>query len=248
MEIRNKNVLWNDKIEEAAKNIGETSRAYKIMHTKEAQKSNKDYNRLMMLGIILGPASGIISGISAALNPEMNPTFPIIELILGFLSGIVVASIKFGRYDEVSNANKTAAARYTSIESNVRRQLGLHREDRMSPTTYMEWLETKYEELLLSAPLLPPGNYEKYKKTADKEGWLIPKQYDHIISVEEGTRKHKIIEAHNTNLNPGDENMSIEHSSGHRRSLTMGNIPEINQFSDQMLKYEMRRFEEASSR
>ena len=49
----------------------------------------------------------------------MDPTFPIIELVLGFLSGIVVASIKFGRYDEVSNANKTAAARYTSIESNV---------------------------------------------------------------------------------------------------------------------------------
>lgn len=240
--------LWNDKIEKAAKNIGETSRAYKIMHTEEAQKANKYYNRLMMLGIILGPASGIISGISAALNPEMNPTFPIIELSLGFLSGIIVASIKLGRYDEVSNANKTAAARYTSLESNVRRQLGLNREDRMSPTTYMEWLETKYEELLLSAPLLPPGNYEKYKKMADKEGWLIPEQYDHIISVEEGTRKHQIIEAHNINLSPGDENMSIEHSSGHRRSLTMGNIPEINQFSDQMLKYEMRRFEEASSR
>ena len=64
----------------------------------------------------------------------------------------------------------------------------------MSPTTYMEWLETKYEELLLSAPLLPPGNYEKYKKMANKRGWLIPEQYDHIISVEEGTLKHQIIE------------------------------------------------------
>lgn len=244
MEIRTNNALWNDKIEEAAKNIGETSRAYKIMHIAEAQKASKDYNRLMMFGIILGPASGIISGISAALNPEMNPTFPIIELILGFLSGIVVASIKFGRYDEVSNANKTAAARYTSIESNVRRQLGLNREDRMSPTSYMEWLETKYEELLLSAPLLPPGNYEKYKNTADKEGWIIPERYDHIISLEEGSRKHQIIEERNITLNPQETISSQEH----RRSVTMGNIPELNKFSDQMLKYEMRRFEEAQSR
>jgi len=236
-------VSWNDNIEEAAKTIGETARAYKLMHITEAQKSNKDYTRLMYLGIILGPTSGIISGIGAALNPEMNPTFPIIEIMLGFLSGIVVASIKFGRYDEVSNANKIAAARYSSIESNVRRQLSLNREDRQPSVNYMEWLETKYEELLLSAPLLPPSNYDKYIKEAKEQNWIIPEKYDHVININQGSRREQILRNNeisvnivpNPNIQKGIEQI--------RRSVTGCNISATNQYSDQMLNYELGRME-----
>ena len=235
-ESRNR-VSWNDNIEEAAKTIGATAHAYKLMHITEAQKSNKDYTRLMFLGIVLGPASGIVSGISAALNPEMNPTFPIIEIMLGFLSGIVVASIKFGRYDEVSNANKTAAARYSSIESNVRRQLSLNREDRQPSTTYMEWLETKYEELLLSAPLLPPDSYNKYIKDAAEHNWVIPDRYDHVITVNEGTKRKEILKDNDVTINV------VSHGEEMRRSVTGCNISATNQYSDQMLNYELSRME-----
>ena len=235
-ESRNR-VSWNDNIEEAAKTIGATAHAYKLMHITEAQKSNKDYTRLMFLGIVLGPASGIISGISAALNPEMDPTFPIIEIMLGFLSGIVVASIKFGRYDEVSNANKTAAARYSSIESNVRRQLSLNREDRQPSTTYMEWLETKYEELLLSAPLLPPDSYNKYIKDAAGHNWVTPEKYDHVIKVNEGTKRKEILKDNDVIINV------VSHGEEMRRSVTGCNISSTNQYSDQMLNYELSRME-----
>ena len=52
------------------------------------------------------------------------------EIILGFLSGVIVAILKYGKYDEVSTANKSAAAKYASLEANVRRQLSLYRSDR----------------------------------------------------------------------------------------------------------------------
>ena len=134
------NVEWNDKLEMAAKDIGETSKSYKLMHIQEAQLADKTYNRLMIIGIIMGPLSGITSGIGATINTGTEPIIPIIAAIFGFISGIIVAIIKFGKYDEASNANKQAAARYTSIESNVRRQLGLYRSDRVPAIPYMEWL------------------------------------------------------------------------------------------------------------
>ena len=150
------NIVWNDKLESVAKDIGEDATGNKLMHIWEAQNNITKYNRLMMLGICIGPIGGLLSTIGAALNPDRDPTIPIISAIFGFLSGIFVAIIKFGKYDEKSNGHKQAVARYTSVESNVRRQLSLYRMDRIPASTYMEWLERKFEDIFLAAPLLPP--------------------------------------------------------------------------------------------
>ena len=93
-QIRDKEYLWNEKIEKAALNIGETSKGYKLMHIHAAQIATKLYTRLMFSGIVIGPLAGVLSGIGAALNPEKDPIIPIIVIILGFLSGIVVAITK----------------------------------------------------------------------------------------------------------------------------------------------------------
>lgn len=57
--------LWNDKLELSAKDIGNNSKGYKIMHLNQAQKTKKYYNILMFLGIFLSPLSGLFSGINS---------------------------------------------------------------------------------------------------------------------------------------------------------------------------------------
>lgn len=261
-----KNIQWNEKLEMAAKDIGEASKSYKIMHIQEAQKANKIYNRLMIMAIIMGPLSGVTSGIGAVINSnsdsdsEINTTIPIIATILGFLAGIIVSMIKFGKYDEASNSNKQAAARYTSIESNVRRQLSLYRSDRVPATPYMEWLETKYEELFMSAPLLPAEVYDKYSHIAKNIGLRIPNQYDAIITINTEYEQTKVEEIINvTDIKVNDENKPntdiVQKLSNNddmkedkdkedkkiKRTNTMLHFPQLNQFSDKMLEYEMKR-------
>lgn len=249
---------WNDKLENAVKDIGETSKGYKLMHIKEAQHSIKIYNRLMIVGIVMGPLAGIISGIGASINVETtDPTIPIIATIFGFISGIAVTIIKFGKYDESSNASKQAAARYTSIESNVRRQLGLYRSDRVPATPYMEWLENKYEELFLSAPLIPAGVYDNYLKTSMKLGLCVPNQYNSVITINTEYENAKIDEIKNrsvieVNTSSIEENIPIAIISPRadsvmagdktmKRSTSMLKFPEMNQCSDKMLAYELGR-------
>ena len=239
-------VEWNDKLEFAAKDIGENSKGYKLMHIAEAQKASTTYNRLMILGMCMGPFSGVISGIGVAV--PSTPAIPIIATILGFLAGIIVAIIRFGKYDEYSLANKQAAARYTSIESNVRRQLSLYRFDRVPPTAYMEWLETKYEELFLSAPLLPAGVYDKYSSTAKKLGLTVPNQYDATITINndyvtKNTNSSADIEVNSGDILPGDiEEGGIKATLPEvwvettiKRSNTMAPV------TDKMMEYEMKR-------
>lgn len=257
----NKNVGWNDKIEMAAKDIGEASKSYKILHIQQSQKTNKIYNRLMIIGIIMGPLSGMTSALGPIFNPENEYIIQIIATILGFISGIVVSVIKFGKYDEASNANKQAAARYTSLESNVRRQLSLYRSDRVSANIYMEWLETKYEELFLSAPLLPADVYEKYLPVTKNNNLQIPKRYTDVIEINTQYEQMKIgdiINVSNIEVNNKKEYSSqddietgkiqnvssfqkIKGEKKLKRTSTMSQFPHLNQYSDKMLEYEMKR-------
>lgn len=280
-EDKNK-AQWNEKLEYAVKEIGEASKGYKLMHIIEAQNTIRTYNVLMLFGIILGPISALISGIDTAINANIDtdPTLSIISIVFATMAGIITAIVKFGKYDEASNANKQAAARYTSIESNVRRQLGLYRKDRVQALPYIEWLETKFEELFLSAPLLPPRTYDKYSKTAKILGLRVPNQYDAIISINTDYESIKINELINQkNIQVSKEKYSEENQSEEqkmiiydnndqnndqnnyqnnklettissnnitedkkiKRSVTMLQFPHLNQYSDKMLEYEMRR-------
>lgn len=253
-------VEWNDKLEKAAQGIGQAAQAYKHMHIWQAQRATKRHKYLMGSGIIVGPLASVLQSIALALNMENDPIFSVIVIVLGFLSGIIIATVKFGKYDEVSNANKSAAARYTSIEGNVRRQLGLYRRDRMPSIAYMDWLETKYEELLLSAPLLSAGIFNKYTKHAKTKGLPVPEQYDQLISINNVSRpltdrseiRVRIMdedeEQEKTVLNPvlkpelKPVSRSVTRSTSTlKRSAVMARIPEMNCASDKMLEYEMHR-------
>lgn len=212
----NKELHWNEKIENNAKKIAEICKSYKALHIQESQNSMRIYNVMTITGIILGPLSGLVSGIGALINPETDPLLPIISAVCGFISGVVVTFIKVGKYDEVSNANKQASARYSNIENNVRRQLLLYRKDRVEPLKYMEWVENKYEEIFMSAPLISSSSYD----ILEDLNLPIPEQYSDtiIINVEERIQDNKEIRI--------------------KRGNSMSSLPEI---SNKMLEYEMRR-------
>lgn len=183
---------WNGQIEQVIKNIGESSNGYKLMHVQEARDNEIMYTRLMFAGIVLGPMSSIMSASSAAFELSENPWMSTIEIVLGFLSGIVVAVIRFGKYDETSNSHKSAAARYASVEGNIRRQLSLNRSDRVLPSSYLEWVERKYEDIFTSAPLIREVTHNNFSETALKNGWPVPNQYSHVIEVNQTDHEENI--------------------------------------------------------
>lgn len=243
--------LWNDKIELSAKDIGDNSKGYKIMHLNEAQKNKKKYNILMILGIFLGPIGGIFSAVNSILNPDEDPVLPILSCLFGFTAGCIITIIRFGKYDETIVANKQAAARYTGIESSVRRQLGLYRKDRVQANQYMKWLESKFEELFLSAPLLPSDAYDEYSILAKSLGIEIPNQYSNTIKINTDYEDHIVNDLSNKediriniveNQVISEEQIQEESSQKEiKRSAGMANFPELNQYSDKMLQYELKR-------
>jgi len=210
-------IPWNTKLEGVVQGIGDDSSSYMMMHMYQAQRLNIIYNRLIIAGIVIGPLSGICSTINQVSGIGPSPLLSITEIILGFMSGIIVAIIKFGKYDEASNSNQTTAARYTSLAANVKRQMSLERSDRINALKYLDWLQTKYDEMILSAPILSPQTHAKF---VIKDGTRTPKPYENVMSiVVDNTRVPTPV----------------------KRTNSMPKIPEINEYSDQMLRYEIQR-------
>jgi hypothetical protein len=264
---KKKSCEWNDKIEEVVKNIGEMSTGYKIMHIEVAQQNYKSYKKWMLLAIVLGPISGVLSSIGAVINSDI--ILPIIASIFSFLSGIAVSIVKFGNFEELSIANKNAAAKYTSLENNVRRQLSLYRKNRIQSHIYMEWVETKFDELFISSPLIPLEIYNKYIEFAKENGKIIPHKYSTIIKINDSEEIEKTItDISNIKIKSGDddvlENKNIENNNQQsnpkiisidisentpqqsptkiiKRSPTFSNLIELTTFNDGMMNYELSR-------
>lgn len=191
-------VSWNSRIEQNVKEIGEKSKGYKIMHIQQARKISKLYRHLMYAGITLGPLAGMLSGIGAIMNPSEGPvSFPVAATCVGFLSGIIVAVTKYGKFEEKSSHHKISASKYTGLESNVRRQLVLCRTDRINAVQYLEYVGSNFDELFLASPLVAKSIYDDYVDVAKKNGIVIPDEYGLTIRVDEMYQKNKFDEMRN---------------------------------------------------
>lgn len=194
---QDKPVRWNKSQEAAAKRIGESAKGLKIMHINVARTTSRIYECLMIVSIVLGPAAGTMDVIGSA-YPDSVEIFLIISATISFLSGILIAVVKFASLDEESIAHKTAAAQYTSLESNVRRQLALYRDNRPNPEKYLTWITDRYDELFASSPLIPRRVQDAYVTHARERGITIPDQIESVIEVNTEYQECKLKEMSNT--------------------------------------------------
>jgi hypothetical protein len=229
------NVYWNQDIEKIVHEIGEKSKSYKIMHIKEAKSISFIYDLLMYSGIILGPIAGLLSAIGSILSPNTSPsTLPIISGCVAFFSGIVVAITKYGKFEEKNSHHKIAASKYTSLESNIRRQLILYRDNRQNAEKYLEWIGNSFDDLFSASPLISDRIYDEYIKIARKKGLLVPDDY--VINI----NNHKI----NESIREIQNVSSININTNLKKDEVLNDIshfPDINKFSDNMMSYELQR-------
>lgn len=263
-----KSVRWDEDIENNVKELGEKAKGYKIMHIQEARRISRQYKWLMYSGIFLGPIAGLLSGIGAIINPSDGPVeWPIAATCAGFISGIVVAVTKFGKFEEKSSHHKLAASKYTSLESNVRRQLVLCRTERVNAVKYLEWIGNSFDDLFLASPLIARSIYTEYVKVAKENGLTVPDEYQLTINVNERYQLQKFNEMKDSSVININENarenalpspeselrklkepeikkqVSATFKGGKeiKRTQTLSHFPELNQFSDGRMGYEMQR-------
>ncbi len=266
---RGESLVWNSSQEAAVRNIGEFSRGFKVMHINTARSTSRMYEMLMITSIILGPAAGTIDVIGSVYPDNVN-TFLLVSAVLSFLCGILLTIVKFAALEEESAAHKAAAVKYTSLESNVRRQLSLYRNNRPDPDKYLEWITTSYDELFASAPLLPRSVQDAYTAYAQDHDIMIPDQLE-SIEINTNYNEFKLLDVTNTkqihvtarnsdvDIELGDASIDrsqpaeqapspdvsvkpeLSGSVKTKRTKTMKPYADLGTFGDGLMKYEVQR-------
>lgn len=174
MTEENENV-WTREIETLIKELAKTAVTYKKLHEKESRNCHRYNNKAMYLAVAMGPLSSVIASIGAVLHPDEDKVFPLTEIGLGFLTGVVVASIKVAKFQEKSNDHKLASVKYSSLINGINFQLALPISERDNPIEFFKWVESKYDELSTNSPLLSENDNKKVENVMCKleEGTLL---------------------------------------------------------------------------
>ncbi len=173
---------WTPHIEKIVKNIGEKSQGYKVIHILEARTNNFMCNIFMHISICIGPVAGLFSALNTIHSDKI---FAVIATFLSILSGIFMAIIKFGKFEEKGAMHKLASSKYSSLEDNIRKQLSYPRTYRISSKDFLNWISHSYDEIFTSSPLVSKKNYDKYTIEAKKRGLVLPDEYGELIMIDE---------------------------------------------------------------
>lgn len=230
---------WSDGIEKILKEIGDSCQGYKWMNIFAAKRSARIHNALMYTVIVIGPLSGILTTLS-----DEHQYFTVFVTILSFLSGALSAVTKFTRLERKSALHKSIAAKYASLEGNIRRQLNLSKTERVHAGDYLDWVSTSFDDLFSSTPLIPGDIYNKWADFARENNLSVPKELavkmdvDHnklkvLCAVETIKIKDSPETDHNTSVS-----IIVEEDSKEV-------ISDLARYDDAKMKYEMSRLSRA---
>lgn len=246
---------WNPHIEKTIKDIGESCKGYKWMHIKLAKLSMQKYNYLMYLTICTGPLAGLFATIASSKGSCDNEyrTLQVLVIACSFFSGVLASVVKYSKYNQKSIDHKTAAAKYTSLEGNVRRQLSLCREDRVNAGKYLQWVSDSFDDLFSGSPLISNDVYREWVVFAKKYGLVIPKEYGIMVNMEPIKDMSNIgdikINNRDTTDSPSGDNRDEENpnisipvvNTEFRRTDRYTAYPELKKYTDPRMEYELSR-------
>jgi hypothetical protein len=233
---------WSDNIEKIVKDIGDTCKGYKWMNIFCAKKNMNKYNIMMYLLILLGPISGTISTITTSEN--YNYSLQVLITIFSFTTGILSGIIKYSKFEERAASHKNIAAKFSSLEGNISRQLTLNKDDRINAGEYMNWVSQSFDELFNSMPLLSESIYNKWIHFAKENNLSIPQEIGKMITYDKDNIdrlcniKNIVISKEEKSSIPESENKKeIEKE----RTVIYNSLPELNRYTDGKMKYELSR-------
>jgi hypothetical protein len=168
---------WNELIEDEIRNIGSKAMAYKWLHSNSSLYLASVDDKITLLIIAISPFTGACILMSEYFENAAT-WFKLSAGIISLISGVLSGVLKMWKPHENAGLHKTASNRYTSIATNIKRQLNLHPEDREHGADYLRWIGDSYNELSELSPDPEDSIVGKYLVIARKNNYPIPENFE----------------------------------------------------------------------
>ena len=171
------NISWNEHLERYFANTGEKANCLSVLH-KKAEETYSYRRTFIDLPVI------VISGITGFLSVGSTSMFQGNEMsssiALGLMSLLVSILNTTGTYfgwSKRTEAHRLSSIQYARLYRFLSIEMGLPRNERMTPSDLLKHTKEAYDRLQEISPLIPPHIIEYYKKAFAK--------YDDISLPEE---------------------------------------------------------------
>jgi len=248
---------WNSNIEKNIKEIGESCKGYKWMNITSAKSTMKKYNIIIFFNICVGPLAALFG---AVLTVSDSLVFPILIMVCGFFGGVLGSIVKYSKFQERSMDHKTTAAKYASLEGNVRRQLSLYRDDRVNAGKYLQWISVSFDDLFAGSPLISDSVYNEWVKFAQQKNFFVPREYGLVIEANADENIRDLYAVEEIRVNGGEspkkdiikqqDSSTFKIEIAEKRPLKRGQTKrtskyttylELNRYGDKEMQYELSR-------
>ena len=160
-EIAN-NITWNPSLERYFKETGEKCHGYSILHTRAEAK----FTRLKIpldLGIII---IGTINGFLSVGSEQIFNHWPYASIVIGIISLIcsTLSTISsYYSYGKRCEGHRQVGIQYAKLFRFLLIELGLPRDERMSPHDLLKITKESYDRLAEISPLIPTDILDTFK-------------------------------------------------------------------------------------
>jgi hypothetical protein len=163
---------WTSELEQQIQYIGNCARGYIWMLTRDVQTSEKEFQRIKYVSISLGVLSGSLATLSLAIGVDNTQFMILLSAILSFCTSMCQGYLNNIGYESDIGELKRQISKYSGLLNNIKRQLGISRENRESAQDYHRWISESYAQL--SEFSINEETFNAYRIESEKLNLPIP--------------------------------------------------------------------------
>lgn len=177
------NVSWNDNLEKYFADTGEKANSLAWVH-KRAEELYSHRRTFVDIPVIL--ISSITGFLSASSTSLFENEQKLSSVLLGVSSLLVSMLNTIGTYfgwAKRAEAHRLSAIQYARLYRFLTIELGLPRDERMSPTDLLKYCKDSYDRLQEVSPLVPPKLVSEFRKKFGKSDIAKPEELNGLDKI-----------------------------------------------------------------
>lgn len=177
------NITWNDNLERYFASTGEKAQALSILHKDSESIYSKRRTFIDLPVIVISGVTGFLSVGSTSMFNDATAT----SVALGLASLLVSVLNTVGTYfswAKRAEQHRISSIQYSRLFRFLMVEMGLPRNERMTPSDLLKYTKEAYDRLQEISPLVPDEIINKNKKKFEKyDSIALPEEMNGLVKV-----------------------------------------------------------------
>lgn len=176
-------VSWNPSLEKYFKDSAEASNCLSWVHKRSEEVYSHRRTFVDIPVIVISSLTGFLSASSTSLFEGQEKLSSILLGVASLLVSVINTVGTYFGWSQRATAHRLSAIQYAKLYRFLAIELGLPREERMTPTDLLKYTKDAYDRLQEVSPLIPPEIAAEFRKKFSKADLAKPSELNGLEKI-----------------------------------------------------------------